>query len=258
LIIQLFETHALIDSLKFENTMLFNTIDTVENKLKESEDLLKKFFSDDFKNMLCIHTNYSNKSDIIVDDLGTSTSHASDSKLDSLFIKHVIVDTTCLDNSKNSCENNYVMPKSKDSGTQTHGKFVHTCHNCGKSGHIRPNYFLLKTHRSWIMQDAQRKGKVEESISYKYVPQHRKHMKGKESVICKNANLKSAETVKKHSNKRSMSICHHYGITGHPTQMSTAPGSQYKGPEGAANKSYIRHFTFGGGTLAVCSGQPKV
>jgi hypothetical protein len=28
---------------KFENTMLFDIIDTFENKLKESEDLLKKF-----------------------------------------------------------------------------------------------------------------------------------------------------------------------------------------------------------------------
>jgi hypothetical protein len=35
LIIKLSESHGLIDSLKFENTMLFNTIDTLENKLKE-------------------------------------------------------------------------------------------------------------------------------------------------------------------------------------------------------------------------------
>jgi len=42
LIIKLSESHVLIDSLKSENTMLFNTIDTLENKLKESEDILKK------------------------------------------------------------------------------------------------------------------------------------------------------------------------------------------------------------------------
>jgi len=42
LIIKLSESHVLIDSLKSENTMLFNTIDTLENKLKESEDLLKR------------------------------------------------------------------------------------------------------------------------------------------------------------------------------------------------------------------------
>jgi GTP-binding protein EngB required for normal cell division len=42
LIVQLSESHALIDSLKSENTMLFDIIDKLENKLKESEDLLKK------------------------------------------------------------------------------------------------------------------------------------------------------------------------------------------------------------------------
>jgi hypothetical protein len=31
LIVQLSEAHALIDSLKYENTMLFNIIDTLEN-----------------------------------------------------------------------------------------------------------------------------------------------------------------------------------------------------------------------------------
>jgi hypothetical protein len=66
--------------------------------------------------------------------MSASTSHASDSKSDSIVIKPVIVDTTCLEN---SCLNNHLMPKSKKSRTE--GKFVHTCHNCGKIGHIRPN-----------------------------------------------------------------------------------------------------------------------
>jgi len=144
LIIKLFESHALIDSLKSENTMLFNTIDTLENKLKEYEDMLKKFSSDNLKSMLCIYTYIYNKPDLVVDNLSASTSHASDSKLDSIVIKPVIVDTACLDNSENSWLNNCVKPKSKDIGTQTHGKFVPTCHNCGKVGHIIPNCFLLK------------------------------------------------------------------------------------------------------------------
>jgi hypothetical protein len=45
--------------------------------------------------MLCIHTDNSNKPGLIIDNLNTSNSH--DSELNSLFIKHVIVDTTCLD-----------------------------------------------------------------------------------------------------------------------------------------------------------------
>jgi uncharacterized Zn-finger protein len=65
--------------------------------------------------MICIHTDISNKPDLIVNDLSTCTSHASDSELDSINIKHVIEDTACLDN---SCLTNHVMPSSKESGIQ--------------------------------------------------------------------------------------------------------------------------------------------
>jgi len=139
LILQLSESHALIDSLTFENIMLFDIVDVLENKLKESDDLLEKFSSNNLKSMLCIHINISNKPDLIVNDLSTSTSYASNSELDSIDIKSVIEDTTCLDN---SCLTNHVMPNSKESGTQ--GKFIPKCHNCGKIGHIRPNCYLLK------------------------------------------------------------------------------------------------------------------
>jgi hypothetical protein len=122
----------------------------------------------------------------------------------------VIVDTTCLEN---SCLNKHVKPKSKESGTR--GKFVLTCHNCGKIVHIRPNCYLLKSHRHWIKQDALRKSEVEDSSSSKYVIPHMRYIKGKGNVICKNANYESAENVKKHSNKRSLPSCHHCGITGH-------------------------------------------
>jgi len=127
----------------------------------------------------------------------------------------VIRDTAYLDSFENSCLDNCVKLKSKDSGTQAHGKFVPTCHNCGKVVHIRPNFFLLKTHRSWIKQDAPMKDKVEKPSSSKYVPPYMRHIKGNDSVICKNANINSAETVKKHSNKRSLPTYHHCGITGH-------------------------------------------
>jgi hypothetical protein len=129
LIIQLSESHALIDSLRFENTMLFNIIDSLEIKLKNSV-----FSSDNLKSMI---------------------------------------------------------------------------------GHIRPNCCLLKSHRPWIKQDAMRKCKVEDFSSSKYVPPHRRHIEGKGIVMCKNANHNFAENVKKHSNKRSLPICHHYGIIGH-------------------------------------------
>jgi len=125
--------------------MPFDIVDALENKLKESEDLLEKFFSNNLKSMLCIHIDISNKPDLIVKDLSTSTSHAYDFELDSIDIKPVIEDTACLDN---SCLTNHVMHSSKESGIQ--GKFIPKCHNCGKIGHIRPNCYLLKSHRPWI------------------------------------------------------------------------------------------------------------
>jgi hypothetical protein len=103
---------------------------------------LKNFSSDNLKSMLCIHSDIYNKPALIVDDMSTSTSHASNFELDYVDIKPVIVDAAC---SENSCLKNCVKPNSKDSGTQ--GKFVPICHNCGKTGHIRPNCYWLKSHR---------------------------------------------------------------------------------------------------------------
>jgi hypothetical protein len=125
--------------------MLFNTVDALENKLKESEDLLKKLSSNNLKSMLCIHTDISNMPDLIVNDLSASISHASDPELDFIDIKPVIEDIACLNN---SCLTNNVMPNCKESRIQ--GKFIPKCHNCGKIGHIRPNCYLLKSHRPWI------------------------------------------------------------------------------------------------------------
>jgi thiaminase len=125
---------------------------------------------------------------------------------------------------------------------------------------------LLKFQRPWIKQDASRKGKVENSSSSKYVPPHSRHIKGKGNIICENANLKSVQIVKKHSNKRSVphlsSLRHHRS---HSTQVSTTPGSQDEGSEEATNKSYIRHSTFSGTsgstasavTAKVCSCQSE-
>jgi uncharacterized coiled-coil DUF342 family protein len=98
LIIQLSESHVLIDSLKSKNTMLLNTINEVKNKLE-------KFSSDNLKSMLCINSDVSNKPNLTVNDLSTSTSYASDSELNSIDIKLMIEDTACLDN---SCLTNHV------------------------------------------------------------------------------------------------------------------------------------------------------
>jgi hypothetical protein len=122
----------------------------------------------------------------------------------------VIEDTSCLDN---PCKTNHVMPNSKELGIQC--KFIPKCHNIGKIGHIRPNCSLLKSHKPWIKQDALRKSEVKDYSSSKYVPLHRRYIKGKGNIVCKNADHISTEKVKQHSNKRSLPTYHHCGITGH-------------------------------------------
>jgi hypothetical protein len=196
LFLQLSESHVLINSLKSENTMFVDIVDALENKLKESEDLMKKFSINNFKSMLCIHTDISNKP-----DLSTSISHASNSELDSIDIKPVIEDTTCLDI---SCLNNCVKPSSKDSGTQ--GKFVPICHHCEKVGHIRPKCYLLKSHRPWKKQEDSKKGFIEKTSSDKYIPPHRMHISERG---------KFAESFKKHFSKQSQPTCYHCGIYRH-------------------------------------------
>jgi hypothetical protein len=117
----------------------------------------------------------------------------------------------------NSCLINCVELKSKDSGTQTQGKLVSICYNCGKIGHIRSNFYLLKSLRPWNKQIAPKKGNIEKPSFNKYAPPHRRHLsqEGKNFVLCKHVNLKIAEPVKKHFSKQSQPTSHHCGVTGH-------------------------------------------
>jgi hypothetical protein len=165
--------------------------------------------------MICIHTGIFNKHDLIIDDLSASTSHAFDYELDSIIIKPVKVDTTCLDNSENFCWIDSVKPQSKESRTQD--KFAPTCHYCGNIGHIRPNWYLLKSYRPWNKQVAPKKNNLANPSSNKYVSPHRRQLsqEGESFVLCKNGKHKITKPVKKHYSNRSQPTCHYCGITGH-------------------------------------------
>jgi hypothetical protein len=187
LVSKLSESHALVDSLKFENTVLVENNKLLENELKDSKELSNRLSNDNLKNLFCVQKHVSDKPSMIVDNLGASTSHASNfEKKKSLFVKHVQIEEVkanivCLDKGKNYCVNNYVKPKSKAHlWKQTEAKFVPTCHYCGIVRHIRPNCCKLKSQRPWNKNDASKKEKdvVVSSVS-KYVPPHRrKHSHG--------------------------------------------------------------------------------
>jgi hypothetical protein len=111
--------------------------------------------------------------------------------------------------------NDRVKPKSKESETQ--GKFVPTCHHCGKIGHVGPNCYLLKSHKPWNKQVAPKMGEIENPSSDKYVMPRRRYLsqERKNFVLCKNTNPKITKPLKKHFSKQSQPTCHHCGITGH-------------------------------------------
>jgi len=177
---------------------------------------LKKFSSDNLKGILCIHTDISNKPDLIIDDLSASTSHPSDIELDFIVIKPVIVDIACLDNIENSCLNDRVKTKSKELETQ--GKFAHTCHNCGKVGHIRPNCYLLKFPTGLgLSRLSLKSAKLRILLLINMSrPLGDIYLKKIRTLFCvRMLNPQFAEHVKKHFSKQRQPICHHCGVTRH-------------------------------------------
>ena len=144
-----------------------------------------------------------NKSSMIVDNAGSTTSHASKFERKILFVKLVNVkeaksNIVCLNRGKTSCLINCVKPKSKTSSNkQTQAKFVSTCHPCGIIGHIRPNCFQFKSQRLWKNVVALKKEKydIESCLprsKSKYITPH-----------------------KRQHSQRFVPTCHHCGKVGH-------------------------------------------
>jgi len=79
LIAKLSESHALVDSLKSEITVLVENNQSLENELKGYKELSHRLSSDNMKNLFCVQKHVSNKPSMIVDNLIASTSHASNS-----------------------------------------------------------------------------------------------------------------------------------------------------------------------------------
>jgi hypothetical protein len=75
----------------------------------------------------------------------------------------------------------------------------------------RGNLFLLVT----IVGKLVILGQIEDSSSDKYVPPHRRDIsqRGKDFVICENANLKIVEPLKKPFSKRSQPTYYHCGVS---------------------------------------------
>jgi hypothetical protein len=80
------ESHTLVDSLKYENIVLVENIKSLENELKDSKELSNRLSSDNLENLFCVQKHVSNKPSMIVDNLGASTSHASNFEKKNLYL----------------------------------------------------------------------------------------------------------------------------------------------------------------------------
>jgi hypothetical protein len=129
LVNDLSKSRNLIDSLKSEIFVLVEKSLSLENELNVFKELSRNSSNDNLKSFLCIEESVSNKLNMIVDNAGASTSHASNKSLNVELV-----------NVKEAKANFSKTPLVK----QTQGKFVLICHHCGVSGHIRPNCWKFK------------------------------------------------------------------------------------------------------------------
>lgn len=74
MLVKLNDARAACDKLKSENTVLVEKNKSLENKLKDSKDHLKKFSSDKLKKMLNVQKHNSDKFGLGFDKFGASTS----------------------------------------------------------------------------------------------------------------------------------------------------------------------------------------
>jgi regulator of replication initiation timing len=79
LVTKLFESHALVDSLKYEIIVLVENNQSLENELKGSKELSHRLSSDNLKNLFRVQKHVSNKPSLIIDNLIASALHASNS-----------------------------------------------------------------------------------------------------------------------------------------------------------------------------------
>lgn len=117
---------------------------TLENELDMSKTQLKKFYSVQLGKLLNSHRPNNEKGDLEFTVMGFSIPFSSRSP--PVTEGKTVFVSSSKDKGKNTvvCD---VVSKPKFGPLprrEPTSKFVHTCHHCGRVGHIRPNYFQLR------------------------------------------------------------------------------------------------------------------
>ena len=147
LLLELFDANELLDKVKTKNMLLLDKVKNLELELSVAREQTNRSASSKLEYMLSIQKSPLDKTvlgfeDSIFVPKTHSTNFVSSSKsLVSEIVKPVEVTSsrkTKVD-LKESKPKNPTLPKDKE-----HDRPLWVCHFCGKTGHIRPNYFKLQ------------------------------------------------------------------------------------------------------------------
>ena len=147
LLLKLFDTNELIDKVKTENMLLLDKIKNLELELFFAKEQTNRFVSSKLDYMLSVQKFSLDKIGLgFVDSISVSETHftnfvSSFESSNSEIVKQVEVTPPLrkirIDLKESNLKNSTL---SKD---KLHDKLLWVCHFCGKTGHIRPNYFKL-------------------------------------------------------------------------------------------------------------------
>ena len=147
LLLKLFDTNELIDKVKTENMLLLDKIKNLELELFVAKEQTNRFVSSKLDYMLSVQKFSLDKIGLgFVDSISVSETHftnfvSSFESSNSEIVKQVEVTPPLrkirIDLKESNLKNSTL---SKD---KLHDKLLWVCHFCGKTGHIRPNYFKL-------------------------------------------------------------------------------------------------------------------
>ena len=148
LLLKLFDTNELIDKVKTENMLLLDKIKNLELELFVAKEQTNRFVSSKLDYMLSVQKSSLDKIGLgFVESISVSETHftnfvSSFESSNSEIVKQVEVTPPLrkirIDLKESNLKNSTL---SKD---KLHDKLLWVCHFCGKTGHIRPNYFKLQ------------------------------------------------------------------------------------------------------------------
>ena len=156
LFVKLFDANDLLNNVKTENMFLLDKVKNLEIELSVAREQTDRSASSKLNHMLSVQKSPSDKTDLgFVDSIFVSAPHFTNffpSSSSKPFVSEVVKTSVSEAKSVESTPPKKIRvdlkeskpKKSTLSKDKTHDKPAWVCHFCGKSGHIRPNYYKLQ------------------------------------------------------------------------------------------------------------------